>query len=297
MGIKLDSRYQEEAYKIVTEELNKNKKAGIIMPTGVGKSFVALKYVEDNLEKQNQFLYVSPSPKINAQIRKTIRKNYDKETTKRMLSKIKFATYHGLHRRYRDNIEEMKEYNSETIILDEVHRSGALEWSKAVDYLIENNQKSNILGMTATPLRNDGQNMIEKRCGGVAYELKLSEAVAKGILKLPEYYSCKYVSEEINSKESTEEEKVKKITKGMYAIDENGVYNEVDEDTKEVVENGIKIEGIDFGDKVPLKNSVIIINEKGKIVEAVFYIDDFKVTYDLIGTTVTKIGEEAENNG
>ena len=39
------------------------------------------------------------------------------------------------------------------------------------------------------------------------------------------------------------------------------------------------------------------INEKGKIVEAVFYIDDFKVTYDLIGTTVTKIGEEAENNG
>ena len=103
--------------------------------------------------------------------------------------------------------------------------------------------------------------------------------------------------EEINSKESTEEEKVKKITKGMYAIDENGVYNEVDEDTKEVVENGIKIEGIDFGDKVPLKNSVIIINEKCKIVEAVFYIDDFKVTYDLIGTTVTKIGEEAENNG
>ena len=83
----------------------------------------------------------------------------------------------------------------------------------------------------------------------------------------------------------------------MYAIDENGVYNEVDEETKEVVENGIKIEGIDFGDKVPLKNSVIIINEKGKIVEAVFYIDDFKVTYDLIGTTVTKIGEEAENNG
>ena len=208
MGIKLDSRYQEEAYKIVTEELNKNKKAGIIMPTGVGKSFVALKYVEDNLEKQNQFLYVSPSPKINAQIRKTIRKNYDKETTKRMLSKIKFATYHGLHRRYRDNIEEMKEYNSETIILDEVHRSGALEWSKAVDYLIENNQKSNILGMTATPLRNDGQNMIEKRCGGVAYELKLSEAVAKGILKLPEYYSCKYVSEE---QIELAEEKIKQI--------------------------------------------------------------------------------------
>ena len=208
MGIKLDSRYQEEAYKTVIEELNKNKKAGIIMPTGVGKSFVALKYVEDNLEKQNQFLYVSPSPKINVQIRKIIRKNYDKETAKKMLSKIKFATYHGLHRRYRYNIEEMREYNSETIILDEVHRSGALEWSKAVDYLIENNPESNVLGMTATPLRNDGQNMIEERCGGVAYELKLSEAVARGILKLPEYYSCKYVSEE---QIELAEEKIKQI--------------------------------------------------------------------------------------
>ena len=208
MGIKLDSRYQEEAYKTVTEELNKNKKAGIIMPTGVGKSFVALKYIEDNLEKQNQFLYVSPSPKINVQIRKIIRKNYDKETAKKMLSKIKFATYHGLHRRYRDNIEEMMEYNSETIILDEVHRSGALEWSKAVDYLIENNPESNVLGMTATPLRNDGQNMIEERCGGVAYELKLSEAVARGILKLPEYYICKYVSEE---QIELAEEKIKQI--------------------------------------------------------------------------------------
>ena len=60
----------------------------------------------------------------------------------------------------------------------------------------------------ATPLRNDGQNMIEKRCGRVAYELKLSEAVAKGILKLPEYYSCKYVSEE---QIELAEEKIKQI--------------------------------------------------------------------------------------
>lgn len=50
--------------------------------------------------------------------------------------------------------------------------------------------------MTATPLRSDGQNMIEKRFGEVAYELKLSEAVARGILTLPTYISSKYIFEE-----------------------------------------------------------------------------------------------------
>ncbi len=68
--------------------------------------------------------------------------------------------------------------------------------------------------MTATPLRTDGQNMIEKRCGKVAYELKLSDAVARGILKLPIYITSRYIFEEdiknIESKlEQIEDEKVR----------------------------------------------------------------------------------------
>ena len=38
----------------------------------------------------------------------------------------------------------MREYASDIIILDEVHRSGAEEWGKAVDYLLENNENSRI---------------------------------------------------------------------------------------------------------------------------------------------------------
>ena len=53
-----------------------------------------------------------------------------------------------------------------------------------------------ILGMTATPLRTDGKNMIEERCGGVSYELKISDAVARGILKLPIYITARYIFEE-----------------------------------------------------------------------------------------------------
>jgi len=68
--------------------------------------------------------------------------------------------------------------------------------------------------MTATPLRTDGQNMIEKRCGKVAYELKLSDAVAREILKLPIYITSRYIFEEdiknIEAKlELIEDEKVR----------------------------------------------------------------------------------------
>ena len=40
----------------------------------------------------------------------------------------------------------MREYCSELIILDEVHRSGAKEWGKAVDYLLEDNKEARIIG-------------------------------------------------------------------------------------------------------------------------------------------------------
>lgn len=101
---------------------------------------------------------------------------------------------------------------------------------------------------------------------------------------------------ENNEKESTEEEKVVKITKGMYVLDKDGIFNQVDEKTAEIIKDGIKIEGIEFGEKQPLEKSVISVNEKGKISDAIFYVDEFQIKYDLIGTTVTKLGEKEDNN-
>ena len=68
--------------------------------------------------------------------------------------------------------------------------------------------------------------------------------------------------------------------------------NQVDEETTKLVENGAKINNVDFGDKVVLKDSLVLLNEKAGISEAVFYVDEYKITYNLIGTTVTKLGEE-----
>jgi len=215
MGIRLDPRYQEEAYREVKKSIKETKKAGIILPPGTGKSYIALKLIEDRFEKEDQILYVSPSPTINARIRKLIKQNYDKQTAQKILSKVKFTTYNALHRRYKVNKQDMREYNSGTMILDEVHRSGAPEWGEAVDYLLETNEETVVLGMTATPLRNDGQDMIEKRCGKPSYTLEISEAVARGILKLPLYISARHIfREDIESLEEkielVEDEKLRK---------------------------------------------------------------------------------------
>lgn len=214
MSVQLDERYQVEAYKAINDSISKTGKAGIVLPTGTGKTYLALKLIEDNLDKK-QLLYISSSPTINVQVRKKIQEIYPKEKAEEVLSKLKFITYTGLDRMFKNNQTVMQEYNSDVIILDELHRSGAESWGKAVDYLIEQNNNSQILGMTATPLRTDGQNMIEKRFGQVAYELKLSEAVARGILTLPTYISSRYIFEDdieclqskINSIEDEEKKK------------------------------------------------------------------------------------------
>lgn len=214
MGIELDTRYQVEAYDAIQSSIKETGKAGVVLPTGTGKTYLALKLIEDNLDK-NKILYVSPSPTINVQVRKKIREIYPKEEAEKILSKVKFVTYSGLDKRFKHDKSDMQEYNADVIILDEVHRSGAEDWGKAVDYLLETNSSAQVLGMTATPLRSDGQNMIEKRFGEVAYELKLSEAVARGILTIPTYISSRYIFEEdiqnLQEKiDSIEDENIKK---------------------------------------------------------------------------------------
>ena len=153
MGLELDKRYQTEAYIAIQKSISDTGKAGIVLPTGTGKTYLALKFIEDNLDKK-QILYVSPSPTINARVRKIIRRTYDKEKAKEILAKIKFITYHGLNKRYKHHKEDMSEYDSDIIILDEVHRSGAEEWGKAVDYLLENNENARITRNDSYTIKN-----------------------------------------------------------------------------------------------------------------------------------------------
>jgi hypothetical protein len=79
------------------------------------------------------------------------------------------------------------------------------------------------------------------------------------------------------------------IKAGMYMLIEEGTLKQVNETTLEVLTDGATISNVDFGEETPNLDSMVYITEKGKVSEAVFYVDGFQITYDLVGTKVTEI--------
>ncbi len=79
------------------------------------------------------------------------------------------------------------------------------------------------------------------------------------------------------------------IKAGMYMLKEEGTLKQVNETTLEVLTDGATISNVDFGEETPNLDSMVYITEKGKVSEAVFYVDGFQITYDLVGTKVTEI--------
>ena len=182
--------HNKEVHNKVKEKLKKERYAAVIQPTGTGKSYIALKLIE---ETDGNSVYVAPSNLIINQIKETIeearkrgeliQEEYEK------YKKIKFITYSKL---MNEKFEEKDQYS--LIILDEFHRCGAPEWQKGVKRLLENNKGARVLGLTATPIRaTDGKDMAKELfLGNVASEMYLEEAVARGIINPGIYINAMY---------------------------------------------------------------------------------------------------------
>lgn len=61
MSVKLKP-HNDKAYTKIKEMFEKGNEAAVIHPTGTGKSYIALKLIEDNPEKK--IIYLSPSVAI-----------------------------------------------------------------------------------------------------------------------------------------------------------------------------------------------------------------------------------------
>ncbi len=210
-GIKLRP-YQQRAKDKTDEILKDNRFASVILPTGGGKSFVAL---AEMMEHQNEeMLYLAPQNEILEQMKdniikyihgpvNTIRRSKD-DIIKDVFPKLKFSTYSNLLARGgKDTIN--KQYGF--IVLDELHRTGAEKWGKRLNTLLENQPESTkVLGITATPRRDaDGINManeIAQKLGytnkeaasgkHIAMNMSLTNAIRMGLVVNPKLVSCAY---------------------------------------------------------------------------------------------------------
>lgn len=179
--------YQFEAVNNIDEIFETKKFAGVILPTGAGKSFVAM--AEMLKHKDQNILYYAPNSEILRQLQKHILKyifgkiiisdedyetmEYNNQSLEKYIKQshvpaylsevlpyFKMYCYQGLTH-IDDEDEFFKTRNAGLIILDEVHRTGGEKWNEKLSLLLKNNPKAKILGITATPIRDvDQENMV-----------------------------------------------------------------------------------------------------------------------------------------
>ena len=212
-GIELRD-YQQDAVNKADEIYKEKRYASIILPTGGGKTYVALtemlqygKTAEEIAIEENQIelgkiayktnnkkmLYLAPSNEILEQTKDriiehirgkvgTTGKSKD-EIIAEVFPNLQFATYQSLITKAgKETLKKQYDF----MIFDELHRTGAEKWEKSLDKLIENQpEETKVLGITATPTRDaDDRNMsdeIAKKLGYTDEEIRAEKHIATKI--------------------------------------------------------------------------------------------------------------------
>ena len=215
-GIRLKD-YQQRAYDNIDKIFEDKNFAQVILPTGAGKSFVALAQMQKYaIEHPNEkMLYLAPQDEILSQIKKyivnyihgkkgTVGKTDIDKIIAEVFPNITFETYSGLLAK---RCQEIIKDQYGMIVLDELHRTGAKEWEGKIDTLLANQtDNTKVLGITATPTRDvDGRDMANetaKKLGYTDEEIKqrkhlasnmtLENAIRMGYVVNPKLVYCKY---------------------------------------------------------------------------------------------------------
>ena len=244
--------HQEEAYK-ETEKLYAEKgKAAVIFPTGCGKSFVVLKYILEHPDER--ILFLSPRNAIKDQMYEYIVRfiggdsrpieDIQKESgnlklaAKQYIPNIEcmlYQTIMGIEEK--ESVDELVEsLKPDIIIVDEMHHLKTKQtteedeieneesidqenkWGQKFNRLLEMNPQAKLLGLSATPIRTDGANVVERIFNdAIASEISLLEAIEAGIIYPPKYVvpdfiredELKTLLEKIKTSEGSEKESLK----------------------------------------------------------------------------------------
>ena len=211
--------YQREAFTEINHKYHEKDYTACIMPTGTGKSYVSIAemhYFEEKISnlsenKHAKMLYLAPNNYILEQLKGIIAENYrtnfaekDEDIIKRVFPGLTLTTYSYLSQgTYASNIINA---DYDFIVLDELHRTGASEWGKQLNMLLDNQVHAKVLGMTATPERDmDRRDMsieLAKKYGytddeileskHLAFNMDLLEAIKLNIIHNPKVVNCEY---------------------------------------------------------------------------------------------------------
>lgn len=174
-------------YAQVEHMLDTKNKALVVLGTGCGKTTTALQYIQTH---KCRALLIGPN-------------NLIKEGWSNNGDWVDTITYQAFANKY--NTINYSQYG--LVIIDEAHHAGydaelgkgAKTWGKAIQYLVDNNIK--LLGLTATPDRNDGVMLGETLFSDcVCQGLSVEEAIEQGVV-----YPFSYITSIYDKQGITEE--------------------------------------------------------------------------------------------
>ena len=179
MGQTIELRdYQQEA----TENLQKMREDGktialLYNATGVGKTITA---ATDAKAVGGRILFLVNALKLASQAKETFAKAWPEATLgeytgsqKDMTQTVIFATVQSISK----DLEKFSPTDFDYLIVDECHHAAANTYQKIFTYF----HPKFVLGLTATPERSDGEDMMEL-FQNVAHKMDLKTAVERGVL-------------------------------------------------------------------------------------------------------------------
>ena len=195
--------HNKTTYENITRIFETSNKCATVQPTGSGKSFLIFKLAQDNSDKT--IIVFEPNRQIISRVSEQM-KEYG-------IDNIKFYTYQKLNSQHKR--DEISITNADYICLDELHRIKAKQWEQAVIAIQEKFPNAKVLGLTATPERMDGQNIIDYFGAELACNITLGDAIVNRILPCPTYISALYtfddeiqrVNNKIDESRNSDEEK------------------------------------------------------------------------------------------
>lgn len=163
----------------------------VVMATGTGKTVVAALDFRRLLEqgKIESLLFIAHRKEILAQSRNVFRSVLKSGTFGELFVdgerpdawNYVFASVQSLAQ---TNIEQFGSSKFDMVIIDEFHHAAAESYVRLLDYL----RPKYLLGLTATPERPDGLSISHWFGGTYAAELRLWEAIDKGVLSPFQYF-------------------------------------------------------------------------------------------------------------
>lgn len=185
--------YQEEILnKLELERLVKGvDKCLVVAATGTGKTIISAfdyKKVVRELGGEASLLFVAHRKEILTQSLQTFRQVLKESTFGELLVdgfqpkdwNHVFASIQSLH----SGAFSFQPEHFDVVIIDEFHHAEAATYKKLTEYI----QPQYLLGLTATPERTDGTNVIDFFNGRASAELRVWDAIEQGLLSPFQYF-------------------------------------------------------------------------------------------------------------